>query len=87
MKRPAAGQDAGADPELARAMSRSHLALDLHRRLPRRNDSDFAYLLDWLEEAEIDRVGCFKYEPVAGRRIECYRPAVPDEISRSAGMR
>ena len=33
---------------------------------PGETDSDFAYLLDWLEEAEIDRVGCFKYEPVAG---------------------
>ena len=33
---------------------------------PGETDADFAYLLDWLEEAEIDRVGCFKYEPVAG---------------------
>ena len=33
---------------------------------PGETDSDFAYLLDWLEEAEIDRLGCFKYEPVAG---------------------
>src|SRR5712691_2045436 len=33
---------------------------------PGETDSDFAYLLDWLEQAEIDRVGCFKYEPVAG---------------------
>src|ERR1700760_1173375 len=33
---------------------------------PGETDSDFAYLLEWLEEAEIDRLGCFKYEPVAG---------------------
>ena len=40
---------------------------------PGETDSDFAYLLDWLEEAEIDRLGCFKYEPVAGALIECDR--------------
>src|SRR6516164_6502973 len=33
---------------------------------PGETDQDFAYLLDWLNEAELDRVGCFKYEPVAG---------------------
>src|SRR5262249_38738756 len=33
---------------------------------PGETDADFADLLDWLDEAEIDRVGCFKYEPVAG---------------------
>ena len=33
---------------------------------PGETDADFACLLDWLEEAEIDRLGCFKYEPVAG---------------------
>src|SRR6185503_5463721 len=31
---------------------------------PGETDSDFAYLLDWLDEAEIDRLGCFKYDPV-----------------------
>src|SRR5271169_1675264 len=33
---------------------------------PGETDADFAYLLDWLDEAEIERLGCFKYEPVAG---------------------
>ena len=41
---------------------------------PGETDSDFAYLLDWLEEAEIDRVGCFKYEAGQGRPIERTRP-------------
>ncbi len=40
---------------------------------PGETDSDFAYLLDWLEEAEIDRLGCFKYEPVAGASSNAHR--------------
>lgn len=33
---------------------------------PGETEADFQYLLDWLEEAQIDRAGCFAYEPVAG---------------------
>jgi ribosomal protein S12 methylthiotransferase len=33
---------------------------------PGETEEDFEYLLDWLEEAQLDRVGCFKYENVAG---------------------
>ncbi len=33
---------------------------------PGETEADFAALLDWLEEAELDRVGCFAYENVAG---------------------
>ncbi len=33
---------------------------------PGETEEDFDYLLDWLEEAEIDRAGAFEYEPVAG---------------------
>src|SRR6266849_6040796 len=49
---------------------------------PGETDSDFAYLLDWLEEAEIDRVGCFKYEPVAGAPSNALGNAVPDAIKQ-----
>jgi ribosomal protein S12 methylthiotransferase len=49
---------------------------------PGETDKDFAYLLDWLEEAEIDRVGCFKYEPVAGASSNALAGAVPDEIKQ-----
>jgi ribosomal protein S12 methylthiotransferase len=45
-------------------------------------DSDFADLLDWLEEAEIDRVGCFKYEPVAGASSNTLGNAVPEETKQ-----
>src|ERR1044071_2631108 len=33
---------------------------------PGETDEDFEFLLDWIEEAQIDRAGCFKYEPVTG---------------------
>jgi ribosomal protein S12 methylthiotransferase len=33
---------------------------------PGETENDFAYLLDWLDEAALDRVGCFRYEPVKG---------------------
>ncbi|HEY8063719.1 MAG TPA: 30S ribosomal protein S12 methylthiotransferase RimO [Methylosinus sp.] len=33
---------------------------------PGETEEDFDYLLDWLEEAEIDRAGAFRYEPVGG---------------------
>ena len=52
---------------------------------PGETDDDFAYLLDWLEEAEIDRVGCFKYEPVAGARPMRSAARCPTRSSRSAG--
>src|SRR3954452_4563058 len=35
---------------------------------PGETDDDFEMLLDWLDEAKIDRAGCFKYEPVRGAR-------------------
>jgi ribosomal protein S12 methylthiotransferase len=49
---------------------------------PGETDWDFAYLLDWLEQAEIDRVGCFKYEPVAGAASNVLGDAVPEEIKQ-----
>ena len=49
---------------------------------PGETDSDFACLLDWLEEAEIDRLGCFKYEPVAGAASNAIGNPVPDEVKQ-----
>jgi ribosomal protein S12 methylthiotransferase len=49
---------------------------------PGETDADFAYLLDWLEEAEIDRLGCFKYEPVAGAVSNAIGNPVPDEVKQ-----
>ncbi len=47
---------------------------------PGETETDFAYLLDWLDEAEIDRVGCFKYEPVAGATSNAIDNPVPEEV-------
>ncbi|WP_127752940.1 30S ribosomal protein S12 methylthiotransferase RimO [Devosia sp. 1566] len=43
---------------------------------------DFEFLLDWLEEAEIDRAGCFKYEPVTGAPANELVGIVPDEVAQ-----
>ncbi|MFX9692364.1 30S ribosomal protein S12 methylthiotransferase RimO, partial [Acinetobacter baumannii] len=45
---------------------------------PGETDSDFQYLLDWLDDAQIDRVGCFKYEPVAGATSNAIENPVPE---------
>ncbi|MCO5163558.1 MAG: 30S ribosomal protein S12 methylthiotransferase RimO [Mesorhizobium sp.] len=51
---------------------------------PGETDEDFEILLDWLDEAKIDRAGCFKYEPVSGARSEALGlPAVPQEIKEA----
>ena len=50
---------------------------------PGETDAQFADLLEWLEEAEIDRAGCFKYEPVAGAASNALGEAVPDEVKQA----
>ena len=48
---------------------------------PGETDEDFEMLLDWLDEAKIDRAGCFRYEPVKGARSEeLGLPEVPQEV-------
>lgn len=49
---------------------------------PGETDSDFADLLDWLDEAELDRVGCFKYEPVRGAASNTLPNPVPDDVKQ-----
>ena len=49
---------------------------------PGETDADFEFLLDWLREAELDRVGCFKFEPVAGATANALPGAVPDEVKK-----
>ncbi len=83
MKRPAAQ-----DKTLARIKKWRVECPDLTLRstfivgFPGETETDFQYLLDWLDEAEIDRVGCFKYEPVAGATSNEIGPAVPEEIKQ-----
>jgi ribosomal protein S12 methylthiotransferase len=47
---------------------------------PGETDEDFEYLLEWLAEAELDRVGCFRYEPVAGAASNALPNAVPEAL-------
>ena len=49
---------------------------------PGETEADFAYLLDWLDEAQLDRVGCFKFEPVAGAAANALAGAVPEEVKQ-----
>jgi ribosomal protein S12 methylthiotransferase len=54
---------------------------------PGETEEDFQILLDWMAEAKLDRVGCFKYEPVAGAPANEAGPAVPDEVKETRWRR
>jgi len=47
---------------------------------PGETEEDFQYLLDWLEEAQLDRVGAFRFEPVAGAAANELPDPVPEAI-------
>ncbi|MBC7158451.1 MAG: 30S ribosomal protein S12 methylthiotransferase RimO [Porphyrobacter sp.] len=47
---------------------------------PGETEADFAYLLDWLEEAQLDRVGAFRFEPVAGAAANALPDPVPEPV-------
>ena len=47
---------------------------------PGETEDDFDFLLDWLEDVELDRVGCFRYEPVTGAAANELPGAVPEEL-------
>ena len=47
---------------------------------PGETEEDFAYLLDWLDEAKLDRVGAFRFEPVAGAAANYLPGAVPEAV-------
>jgi ribosomal protein S12 methylthiotransferase len=47
---------------------------------PGETEEDFQFLLDWLDEAKLDRVGCFRYEPVRGAVANDLAALVPKEI-------
>ncbi len=47
---------------------------------PGETDEEFDYLLQWIEEAALDRVGCFKYESVRGAAANDMAAAVPDDV-------
>jgi len=47
---------------------------------PGETEEDFAILLDWLRQVRLNRVGCFKYEPVDGAAANALPGAVPEEV-------
>jgi len=47
---------------------------------PGETEEDFQVLLDWLDQAELDRVGCFRYEPVQGAVANALAAAVPQDM-------
>ena len=49
---------------------------------PGETEEEFQTLLDWLDEAQLDRVGCFQYENVAGARSNDLPDHVPDEVKQ-----
>jgi ribosomal protein S12 methylthiotransferase len=82
MKRPAAATDT-----LERIAAWRRVAPDIAIRstfivgFPGETEQDFQELLDWLQVAQLDRVGCFEYSPVAGAAANALRqPSVPDTV-------
>ena len=49
---------------------------------PGETEEDFEYLLNWLEEAQLDRVGCFKYEAVEGAAANELPDPVPEDVKQ-----
>jgi ribosomal protein S12 methylthiotransferase len=83
MRRPAAQEKT-----LARIRAWRTICPDLAIRssfivgFPGETEEDFMLLLDWLAEAELDRVGCFRYEAVEGAAANALAPPVADEIKQ-----
>ncbi len=83
MKRPAAAENT-----LDRIAAWRKVAPDLTLRstfivgFPGETDRDFKELLEWLREAQLDRVGCFEYSPVEGAAANLLKQAaVPAELA------
>ncbi len=49
---------------------------------PGETEEDFQYLLDWLTEAQLDRVGCFQYSAVDGAPANELADHVPEEVKQ-----
>jgi ribosomal protein S12 methylthiotransferase len=83
MKRPAA-----AEKSLDRIKAWREICPDITLRstfivgFPGETDAEFAMLLDFLQEAQLDRVGCFQYSPVAGARANLLPDHVPDDVKQ-----
>ena len=54
---------------------------------PGETEADFQYLLDWLQEAQLDRVGAFRFEPVEGAAANALPNPVPEEVKEERYQR
>ena len=54
---------------------------------PGETEEDFQYLLDWLKEAQLDRVGGFRFEPVEGAAANALPDPVPEEVKEERYQR
>ena len=81
MKRPASGEK-----NLERILNWRRMNPDLTIRstfiagFPGETEAEFEYLLDFLKEAQIDRLGCFAYSPVEGATANELANPVPEEV-------
>jgi len=81
MKRPAAAENA-----LVRIRKWREICPDITLRstfivgFPGETDQDFEQLLDFITEAQLDRVGCFQYSPVGGARANDLPDHVPADV-------
>jgi ribosomal protein S12 methylthiotransferase len=81
MKRPASGED-----NLERIRAWRRICPDITIRstfiagFPGETESEFQELLDFLDEAELDRVGCFAYSPVEGAKANELEGALDDDV-------
>jgi ribosomal protein S12 methylthiotransferase len=81
MKRPASGER-----NLERILKWRSMNPDLTIRstfiagFPGETEAEFEYLLDFLKEAQIDRLGCFAYSPVEGATANLLENPVPEEV-------
>jgi ribosomal protein S12 methylthiotransferase len=81
MKRPASGER-----NIERIQAWRAMCPDLTIRstfiagFPGETEAEFEYLLDFLKEAKIDRLGCFAYSPVEGATANALDNPVPEEL-------
>ena len=54
---------------------------------PGETEADFQYLLDWLDEAQLDRVGAFRFEPVEGAAANALPDPVPEAVKEERYQR
>jgi len=54
---------------------------------PGETEADFQYLLDWLDEAQLDRVGAFRFEPVEGAQANALPDHVPEAVKEERYQR